>query len=144
MSEYTRYFAVKAAPAEEIRDILRAHQIVSIVNVEAPVNDPPYQWIVVCAPADSGLRNGEFYYESQWPRVARLFSTVLCFWMDESQVDWRLTTSHDGEIACYEFCAAGSPDLTSEQIARLAALFDVGTYSSVRRSPRASHSSFAG
>lgn len=105
MSEYTKYFAVKSNSEKDVREKLNQANILSIVNADKDdywfTDDTKrngiYQWVTVDAPANSGFKNGEFFYEERFDDLGKLFDVFLLFFQEEDLVDWSL------DIKCLEY-----------------------------------------
>lgn len=113
MSEYTQYFIVKSSSELEVKQKMNKAKILSIIDSDKKMywftdeykNKNASNWIVVSAPADSGFKNGEFYYKDKFEDISKIFEIVIFFFEEENASDWRIHLKHDKGILFKEFYA---------------------------------------
>lgn len=76
---------MKSSSAIAVCETLNDARIKSIVDGEGASS-----WVTVTAPADSGFRDGQFYYQDRFERLADIFPIMLHFFQEEDMRRWRL------------------------------------------------------
>lgn len=104
MSEHTNYYIVQATSESEVQVMLENARLRSLIDadkedywfMEQYKRNGSYNWVVVAAPADSGFRDGTFFYEPQFDRMAQLFKIVVHFFQETHAGAWKITIAANG------------------------------------------------
>lgn len=105
MSEYTKYFVVKAASEDEVHTKLENAKIRSIVDADLQglgfaedYTRDEVNWVVVSAPGESRFEDGQFDYSDQFDKLKKLFPCFILFFEEENGIDWMLSIHYKGQV----------------------------------------------
>lgn len=121
MSGYTNYYIVQATSETEVQVVLEDARIKSLIDAdkddywftERYKRNGNYNWIVVAAPANSGFKDGMFFYETQFDKISQYFKIVAHFFQEEHMGVWRIEIAANG-IQCKIVNEPGSETKVTE------------------------------
>lgn len=127
MSEYTHYFAVRAAAPEPVRDTLRQAGMLSLVDRGRVMSatrrlawqdiPPARRWVVVMADGSSA---------DPWPTLVQLFDDVAELFVGEvAHKPWQLKLARAHQPLAVLGAGETAPPLTADATAAVARFFDV-------------------